>query len=310
MHAVTYEHGVRLPGTPLWFDAEGQRELCILTGLGQRLPPPHRRVLTSPALAQALEQMGYGGSVLPSPWERWVGVGGHRVQLIDAQAAPGGAAVLIGADDAPLLMTGMLRAHAAPWPRAEHVVARLPALRHGGRSLGEVAGQVAGAIAARRGRATVWVDSLEVGLALHGALWALGVVTKPLGLLGKMVAPAPVAGPSPALAMARPAMRFEAGAIRVSAGLLPWLPSLDGRDVAPPIKVRWYADLAALQGVLTISRARRVSLIDVPRSVEAAVTTALGSQVRVQFLGAPVPGADHPMGPSLRPPTCGISQRS
>jgi hypothetical protein len=286
MQMMGYERGLHLRGTPLWFDAERRRELCVLTGVERQLPPVHRRVVASAPMAEALDGSGYGGSILPTPWKRWVGLGGQMVQLIDAGAPPGCAAALVHAGDEAVLVAGQLRVPAADWPRANHVVARLPALRHRGAPLAQVALAVAKTleeVQAAGHRPTVWVDSCDLGLALWAQWHGLGIEVRPLGVLGKLTGSASQrGGRGVTLAVARPRQVLDAAAVRIDSGLGIW--GAEDDTLPPPVKVRWYADLAALQAVIAACRAHRVTLVDVPLQAEAVVAAALGRGVTVRFL--------------------------
>ncbi|MBI3179865.1 MAG: hypothetical protein HYZ27_09410, partial [Deltaproteobacteria bacterium] len=93
LEQVSFDHGVRVRGTPLWVDASRKRPLCLLTGIAAGLPPAHKRAVASPDLCAALARAHYRGSVLPAPYDRWVGVGGREVKLVEA--GPLGAAVAV-----------------------------------------------------------------------------------------------------------------------------------------------------------------------------------------------------------------------
>ncbi|HET6346656.1 MAG TPA: hypothetical protein VFH51_17110, partial [Myxococcota bacterium] len=130
---------------------------------------------------------------------------------------------------------------------------------------------------------TVWVDSCDLGLALWAQLHGLGIEVRPLGVLGKLAGGASQrGGRGVTLAVARPRQVFDAAAVRIDSGLGVW--GANDEAVPPPLKVRWYADLPALQAVISACRAHRVSLVDVPLQAEAGVVAALGRGVTVRFL--------------------------
>ncbi|RYF04772.1 MAG: hypothetical protein EOO40_10905, partial [Deltaproteobacteria bacterium] len=197
METLAYDHGILLRGTQLWFDAERRRQLCVVCSLHRALPPLHRRVLAPAPLAGALTDAGYAGEVLPLPWGRWVGVGGHRLQLVPMGAALGQACTLVETPAARVLLAGSLTrpdtvwnalgpSPVPRWPQATAVVVRLPALGHVGLPLAQVALQVAAETCetARLGlRPTILVESVAVGWALWEALSDLGLNPRPLGLL-------------------------------------------------------------------------------------------------------------------------------
>src|SRR5687768_10053574 len=100
---LNYDRGIHFVGTPLWFDSERPQRLCVVTSLNNRLPPPHERIVASTELAEALVRAGYEGLVLPTPRDRWVGVGGQNMQLFDLRVGLGFTAARVIVDDVEML---------------------------------------------------------------------------------------------------------------------------------------------------------------------------------------------------------------
>lgn len=291
LQPVGYERGLHLRGTPIWFDAERRRELCVLTGMARQLPPLHRRVVASAELAAALGRAGYAGSILPTPWERWLGLGGHRVQLIDAGVRPGIAAALILQGDERLLVAGLLRTVAVPWPRASHLVVHVPAVAHAGQPMNTVVAGLAlelEALLTAGLRPTVLVEAVDVGLALWDALVAYGQVLRPLGLLAKFAGAAKdLSSRLPTMALAARQRQVDAHVLRVDSGLGVFEGAAgEATDSAipPPWRLRWYADAACIAQVASQCGAKRVSLAGVDSSAESAVLAALPRGVEARFI--------------------------
>lgn len=279
LQTVGYERGVHLRGSPLWFDAERRRELCVLTGIDRRLPPLHKRIVASAPLALALQQAGYGSSVLPTPWGRWMGLAGYKVQLIDGGGPPGAALALVERETDRVLVAGMMRARPADWPAADHLVVRLPALLHQGVNLRDGALQVITAVeeSLLRGvRPSIWVDSLEVGMALHEELVLLGQPLQPRALLGKLLGAPAVPAKRPPLAMGVGREGLDPTAICVDSGLGLWAEPA----AAPAIKVRWFADAPALLAAMTACKAKKISVVGVPPSAASVLPVPRGVQLR------------------------------
>jgi hypothetical protein len=278
---VGFNRGVHVRGTPLWFDAERRRPLCVLTGLAARLPPGHARVVASADIATALNRAGWAGRVLPAPWERWTGLGGRQVRLQRAQPDSGSAVVSVSSGRERIVVAGLL--HAAPirWPRADLLVALAPTLGHRGASIAQVTRGLGMFIdqAEREGApARVLVDSLEVGLMLATALTAGGRTPRILGVLGKLAAGEIVGSSHLTLALTggRPS---RARVAWVDSGLGPFGAGPPRGAVASTFRLRWYADWKALKQAVKESRAPRVALAGLSRAEEAAAGRRLGVEV-------------------------------
>lgn len=245
--------GVHVQGTPLWIDAANKRALCVVTTIIDRLPPRHDRLLATPELARMLHAAGHPSKVLPTPRDRWVGVGGERVQLVEAGPHGLAAGAQVTLVDEILLVTGPLRAAAVDWPRADHIVAHLPALQHRGEDLAHVVDIIAKA--ALRDRCSVRVESLEIAHALIAGLHERGVVSKGRGLVGHLEAPqhtpSRVSVGLGRLVHARAPKCFD-----VDAGL----GRLAGR-VGQRLALAWYADGRAIEALVRATGVRRLTLV-------------------------------------------------
>ena len=298
-----YDRGWHLRGTPLWFDAERRRELCLLTGAEARPPPLHQRVVASAPLAQALGRLGYGAPVLPTPWQRPLGIGGARVQLFDAQGRAGAAVAWVEAADATHLVGGLLRMAPLRTPPAAHFVARLPAIAHRGVPMRDVAIALATAITNLRagaGAVRVWVDHPEVGLALIEEMAVLKHPLRPRGALAKWAEPtteSPSKGVTVATAALAPHLETARTAPRtgdddvnmvIDSGIGGGQSVMHGRGMAGPVfatfAVAYFADVAALRAAVLHTQARSVLLADVPAAAENRIRQALASLVQLKFL--------------------------
>lgn len=286
---IAFDHGVHLRGTPLWFDAERKRELCVLTGLSARLPPVHKRAVASPELVAALERSGYRGTVLPAPWDRWIGVGGRQVCLASAGAVPGASIAMISSGRETILFAGMLRRHMVKWPRAEYFVAVTPALGHRGGGRDQVLRGLEMFLEQAEAdsvRAAVRVDSLEVGLELHSALVNRGRHLRPMGLLAKLIADEDIdAGSRSTLALAGGRVPASARVAWVDSGVAAWTGRRLTLAPAATFRFRWYADWSTLRHAVGMTGAKHVALVAPPTVTPALVRRHLGAGVEVRLLG-------------------------
>jgi len=282
---VAFDRGIHVRGTPLWFDAERKREMCVLTSLAARLPPRHARVVASADVAAALERAGWSGRVLPAPWERWTGLGGRQVRLQRVRPDSGAAVVSVSAGRERIIVTGLLHKSPIKWPRADLLVAATPTLSHRGASFDQVVrglGMFIDQAERDDARAVVLVDSLEVGLALNSALRASGRAPRLLGSLGRLAEE--VRG-RPRLGLALTGTRAsEARVAWVDSGLGPFGAGIPRVSVAATFRLRWYADWAALKHAVSMSRAPKVALVGLSAAEEGATRRHLG-KVEVVRLG-------------------------
>ncbi len=298
-----YDRGWHLRGTPLWFDAERRRELCLLTGVEARPPPLHQRVVASAPLARALGRLGYGAPVLPTPWQRPLGMGGARIQLFDAHGQAGAAVAWVEATHASHLVGGLLRMAPLSTPPAQHFVARLPAVGHRGAPMRDVAIALATAITNLRsgtGAVRVWADHPEVGLGLIEEMSVLKHPLRARGALAKWADPTtepPGAGTTvaavalvPHLETARTAPRTADDDVNIviDSGIGGGRGVLLGRGMKGPVfatlAVGYFADVGALRAAVVHTQARSVLLADVPAAAESRIRQALASLVQVKFL--------------------------
>jgi hypothetical protein len=288
LSAIGYDRGVRVRGVPLWVDAETRREWCILTGMPNRLPPKHQRVVASPELALALEKAGYGQSVLPLPVERWTAIAGLQTQLLSVPGALGPTAAMIVSGSDRLLVTGLLRARLSRLPETDLLVATAPALDHRGAELAQVARAVdafAAQAAVDVASALVLVDSLEVGVALLNALDALGRAPRPVGLLAKLLPNWQVIWPRLSVGLVGAMVGDTTRVAFVESGLAGWVCQRPER-VDATFRLRYWADVGALVQVVKATNARDVALVGVGPSTARCLSDRLPSHVTVRTLGA------------------------
>ncbi len=190
---IGYDRGIHLRGTPLWFDPGRLKALAVLTGVPRRPPPPHPRVVIPEGLAERLAVLQHFESMLPTPFGRWVGVGGQQLQFWPT-GAPLSAAALIVAQGSRILISASPRVGAVEWPRAAHLVLPAPSVGFRGASLERVLRALALFIdtaASENKDARIQVDDVEAALTLSEELLAAGVEHRRVGWLGKL---APLAG--------------------------------------------------------------------------------------------------------------------
>lgn len=282
---VGFDLGVHLRGTPLWFDAERRRGHAVLTNLGMRMPPAHQRVLAPHALAGVLKQVGYRRSVLPAPWDRWIGFGGQKIKFIDLGGPFGAAAALVSGGEG-VVVTGLLpRNQKVRWQSAGHVVMALPALSHRGAepeevvlSLERFAVEAGGA---QRGR-VVLVDTLDMGHFFVTALRGLGLAVRSVGLLAKVMGEDGRAGRGLAVGLL---------GSRVKAREIAWVDSgVRGSEPGEPgegaprrsFPVNWFGRGEDALEVVEAVGARRVSLIGGDRLAGEELGRILGPGVQVR----------------------------
>lgn len=283
---VTYDAGVRLRGTPLSFDATRRRELCVITGLRERVPVGHRRIVASSQLAVLLERVGCPGSVLPLPFDRWVGVGGRELQLLPLAPLWGRAAAMVLVDHERVLVLGRLASGGLVVPVVDHLVVEAPALGHRGASLEQVAGSIGSFVeqAHRDGvEVDVWVEGLEAGTLVWEALEAVGVPVAPTGVLARLLGDARRrSGTALSVMSSRP--RASRRTAWIDGGLGVW-----GRYAAArraqdaTFRLRHLATMHDLEAAARNSGARQVTIIGEPPGGDADALPPL-SEVRIRWL--------------------------
>ncbi|OGQ90905.1 MAG: hypothetical protein A2289_26840 [Deltaproteobacteria bacterium RIFOXYA12_FULL_58_15] len=291
---VSFDRGIHLRGTLLWFDAEIKRGICVLTGLpGARLPPRHARAVGSTDLARVLERGGYGRRVLPAAWERWVGLGGRQVCLLPVASVVGCAVAQVSTGKQRMVFAGCLRAMPLKWPKCDLVVATTPALSHRGAAYEQVVrglGIFAEQAIAEKARAVVLTDSLEVAVELCVSLQNHGLLPTPLGLVAKLWEAAEAGGakaqPHVSVALSNAKVSAKARVAWVDTGLGSFGAGQPKLDVAATFRLRWFADWAVLKNAVTMTGARSVVLTGVANQLRAKVVQQLGDGIEVALLGA------------------------
>lgn len=286
---VTYDSGVHLRGTALWFDAERKRELCILTGLYGRIPPVHKRSVAGPELAAALANLGYRANVLPAPWDRWVGVGGCQVKLVSADAQPGASYAVVGRGRELVVVAGLLRCHRLQWPRADQLVAVVPALEHRGAAQTQTMRGLAMFVEqaeADRAHSVVVVDTIEVGLDVYAGLAANGILLRPTGAFGRLIDQPDLPRTRVALALAGSRISDQARLAWIDTGVGTWSGARLKKSPAATFRLKYYADWPAVRHVVSMTGAKHVSLVAPGGSSEETAAQHFGADVEVRLLGS------------------------
>lgn len=285
---VSYDRGVHLRGTRLWVDAARRREVCVLTTLLDRLPPAHAQLIASTETAELLTRAGYAATLLPTPVGRWLGVGGVRLKLLDVGARPAGAAIYAALGNEHVLAAGPLRRTELDLPKADVLVAGVPALEHRGGSLAQaIDGVVAmGQAPARSARTVVVVECVEIGLALAAALSDAELPFNALGLLGKLTGGVDADHvPALTLTLARARLPSRARLVFIDTGLGEWHRARARFAIDATFRVRWFADAGRLVDVITETGARSVCLLGAHEATRPRVERLLGKSVEVRWLG-------------------------
>lgn len=286
LELITFDRGIHLRGTPLWFDAATRRELCVVTSLPSRQPPVHQRIAASPAMAVVLKRSGYKGTVLPVPWGRWIGMGGQMVQLLDVQSPLGGAAGLVLHGGKKYLITGTLRSSPAFWPRAEELIAHVPALLLNGQPLPEAIAQLNGFLrraAQHKARGRVVVDCAEAAMAVINGLVAAGWSAKPVGLLARLMGAAASGRGGISVSLMGQRLPTTGWVARV------WtrpsaVTKLDDAATQLDLPLQWLADLKTLKTLAAATGVLQLTLIGVEPQIQANVVRALRDLADVRFL--------------------------
>lgn len=220
-----------------------------MTGILHRMPPAHTRLVTTQALAQVLERAGHKSTVLATPPDRWLGVGGEKVQLVGAGVSPLACAAYVALADEAVLVTGPLRDYDNDWPRVDHIVAHVPALAHDGVSLDDVADRIAARVANRDERYSVRVECLEVARAVADALRERGVSCTGRGLVRHLG----LTGKADVLLMLTTQKPPTDGCIDIATGL--------GTAGPRALPLRWFATQSTLEALVASARPKRLTLI-------------------------------------------------
>ena len=260
---VTATFGIHVRGTPLWIDATRRKELCVVTGIVARLPPAHTRLVATPELANVLHAAGHASQVLATPRERWVGVGGEQVQLVDCGAGNMSAAAVVRLREETVLVTGPLRATPVDWPRADHVIAHVPALLHQGHDLAVVVDTIVRV--ARDARCSVRAETLEVAVALERGLRERGIAVKGRGLVAAVVGRASNVAVAVGAQHAAPKPYVDLALTRIAHGpghridINTGLGTLRGADAILPL--HWFADSAGIAALVASVGPKRLTLV-------------------------------------------------
>ena len=284
--SIGYDRGVHLRGTPLWFDCHRRKEYSVLTSLIGKLPPNHARVLAPMALANTLEVLGYGKSVLPAHWNKWIVFGGQKVKFIDFGGLFGtGGALIAGAER--VLVAGLLPLETnIQWQSADHLVAVLPALSHRGAPVEQVVGNLVQFVeqASQDGvSAGIYVDSFDIGYFLVQALRTAGVAMRPLGLLAKALQDKESPRQGVRIALVGSALRADRRCW-VDSGIRGSVRNYLGKSPDATFRLKWYADLPAVKQVLRRTGVSQLSLIGADSRKAADLSGQFGAKIEVRGL--------------------------
>ncbi|MEC9464660.1 MAG: hypothetical protein VX834_02680 [Myxococcota bacterium] len=260
---IALDEGIHLRGTPIWFDASRRRTHCVLTGLGQKLPPRHERVLCSGELASILDRAGYRVGVLPANWQQWLGFGGRQLKLVELGSGVGEAVALVDDGERRLLICGDLPRQRRPLPQVDHVVMSGRALEHEGLEAAVAFEQVrilAESRLAAGDSTVVGVEALDVGLAVLRHLEAAGMPVRPRGLLAKAHHGSSHETRRKAVVVALSGERAQRGPdYLIDSGLGI---AAQTTAVAQLIPCRWYVGLGELKALCNETQASMLSLYD------------------------------------------------
>lgn len=281
---LSYDRGVHLRGTPLWFDSARAQALCVVTQAPLRALPAHARVVVPMALGAIDAVIHRADSVLPTPNDRWVGVGGQQLEFLGVNRRWSVAALVVVRGERYLFLPSGGVDSSEGWPSASHVVAPAPPARFRGGSVDRaVAGlaNFADTAFAANADVRVQVDDVDLADALAGRLCELSFAVQRIGWLGKLGAPAEVLGE--AVRSARQGRRIRIGVDGKPApgARVAVVESRRGAKETPrdaTFRVDWHGDYNAL-GILA-------------RSVKAQKVTVFGEE-------GPGPGADWTKGLDL-----------
>lgn len=283
---VSYDRGIHIRGTPLWFDSQKRKEHSVLTSLVAKLPPGHTRVLASMTLANTLGAVGYKPAVLPVPWDKWVVYGGQKLKFIDFGGAFGtGGALITGTER--ILVAGVLPIEPKiKWQLAEHLVVSLPAFQHRGAQREQVTGSVCGfaqQATADGVSAGILVDSLDVGHFMVEACREAGLEIRPIGLLAKALEEQSSSRKGVTIGMVGARMKAKR-ICWVDAGLRRSIRDYSKKMPDATFRLKWYADLAGIKQALRGTGAKRLSVIGLDSGTASELSEQLGSKIHVRGL--------------------------
>jgi len=266
---IGIDRGVFVRGTPLWLDAQRKKSHVIVSGLEDRLPSRHQRLLTSIPIAAMLDRAGLQAGVLPATFRQWMGFGGRQVQLVELNSKGGETGVLLDDGTRRTLVLSNLNPQLDALPPVDHLVLRATGLEHCGDGLETVLSGLLGEEKAGQ-RTVLRVETLEVGLSIIHLLEQMGVSVAAVGLLGRLLGRTKANRSAWQVAFSKDKLKAGDREILLDTGR--------GRFTsAKRVKVGYYGGYEKLADVLKITRATALTLHDVNHTM--TLPPSLGESV-------------------------------
>lgn len=251
--------GIFVRGTPLWVDAQRKKSHAIATGITDKLPPRHERLLTSIVSAGMLDRAGLQAGVLPATFRQWMGFGGRQVQLVDLGSKAGETGVLIDDGKRRTLVLAALIPGIESLPPVDHLVVGATGLDHTGRGLKQVLSELVSEYGEGQ-KVVLRVENLELGTATLDLLDEMGVSAAGRGLLGRFVGKSKSGSKGWAVAFAKDTLRGSAQEV--------WLDTGRGRfGGRATTRVGYYGGFDALDEALQMTQSPALTLYDADRSL-------------------------------------------
>jgi hypothetical protein len=231
--------------------------------------------------------VSYDTTVLPAAFNRWVGLGGTEIKLVEVEAPLGAAAALVASGKERVLVTGLLRQAPCEVPDADVVVAEAPAISHEGGTLGATRTALRKFIqeALEEGEApAILVDHLEIGATLRGLLGADGLPLVALGLLGRLMGERRGSGKPAASICLEPALvarRRRVAYVDVGLGRAP------KRSANLVVPLRYLASAQHLVSLVDKAHASALFVVGAGRDELASLRDKLGPRIEVAALSTP-----------------------
>jgi len=106
---VEYREGLYLPDLDLWLDAEGQRELCVISHAHSDHIAEHRAIIATPATARIFRHRRGEAEVITQHYGERRDYGRYALTFYPAGHCLGSAQVLVEADGERLVYTGDIK---------------------------------------------------------------------------------------------------------------------------------------------------------------------------------------------------------
>jgi Cft2 family RNA processing exonuclease len=106
---IEYREGLYLPDLDLWLDAEGQRELCVISHAHSDHIAEHRAIISTPATARIFRHRRGAAEVITQHYGERRDYGRYALTFYPAGHCLGSAQVLVEADGERLVYTGDIK---------------------------------------------------------------------------------------------------------------------------------------------------------------------------------------------------------